>query len=311
VPLTAILNPNADRGRTAKLAEAFQRASAQQLELKLLKTTRRGEAADLAEHAASESPVVIAIGGDGTVHEVASGLMRVPAERRPPLGVVPAGSGNDFAYALGIPKILAENVAIIAAGHTRTVDVGDVRTPAGDQRYCLNNLGTLLEGQINRASHDFTWPRGRGLYLRAVLATFMRPPQVSQLSLDCDGRHIHRDAVLLSINNGPRSGGQFVMSPAAQADDGRFNYLLARPMSRLALLCQIRHALRGNHIADNRFEYGDFAHLTIRSNVPLYVHVDGEPWLSPADVILQLNVTVLPSALRVLCPSLERGRKQA
>ena len=298
--LTAILNPNADRGRTAKLAEAFQRASVGRFELKLLKTTRRGEAVELAEQAAADSAAVIVIGGDGTVHEVANGLMRVPADRRPQLGVIPAGSGNDFAHALSIPKDLQRNIEIIARGGTCAVDVGDVRTGSGLQRYCINNLGTLLEGQINRASHEYTWPRGAGLYLRAVLQTLLRPAQVAHLTLVRDGQPLQRDAVLLSLGNGPRSGGQFVMVPGACADDGRFNYILARPMNRLKLLWRARHALRGERIPDPRFEYGEFSTLTIRSDIPLIAHIDGEPWLALEDAVRELEVNVLPSALNVL-----------
>lgn len=299
--LTAILNPQSDRGRTALLADSLQRDLANRVELTLLKTTRRGEAVELAQRAGEAGcDGVVAIGGDGTVHEVANGLLAIPAAQRPPLGVIPAGSGNDFAFALGIDKDQQRNAALLATGVARAVDAALIETDSGRQRYSINNLGALLEGEINLASHALTWPRGSGLYLRAALQTLWRRPRLAKLALRIDGESVQRESAILSISNGCRSGGRFYLTPCAQVDDGRFDYLIAPPASRLRLMWEIYKSLRRERAASPWIEQGEFASMTVRSDVPLAAHVDGEPWLRPEEGEYGLQITVLPSVLQVL-----------
>lgn len=302
--LTAILNPQADRGRTGQLAESLQAELTGRVDLRLLKTTRRGEAVELAQAAADAGcDGVIAIGGDGTVHEVANGLLAIPPERRPPLGVIPAGSGNDFAFALGIEKNLAQTAELLSSGRTHAVDAARIETPSGRTRYSINNLGALLEGEINLASHALHWPRGSGLYLRAALQTLMRRPPLAQLSICCDGVEFHRRTAILSISNGCRSGGRFYLTPNARVDDGRFDYLIAPPASRLRLVWEIFKSLRRDRPDDHWIEQGEFVTLAVKSDLALAVHVDGEPWLRPEEGEHELNVTVLPGVLQVFTPT--------
>lgn len=299
--LTAILNPQADRGRTALLADSLQQALAGRVELKLLKTTRRGEAVELAQQAARDGcDGVVAIGGDGTVHEVANGLLELSANERPPLGVIPAGSGNDFAFALGIDKNQQRNAELLTRGVARSVDAALVETATGRRRYSINNLGLLLEGQINLASHQLHWPRGSGLYLRAALQTLVRRPSLAKLRLTVDGVELTRQSAILSISNGCRSGGRFYLTPCARVDDGRFDYLLAPPASRLRLVWEIYKSLRRDRPRDSWIEQGEFAAMSIRSDIPLAAHVDGEPWLRPEEGERELRISVLPGVLPVL-----------
>jgi len=306
--LTAILNPQSDRGRTALLADALQQTLAGRVEVQLLRTTRRGEATELTEQAgATGCDGVVAIGGDGTVHEVANGLLAMPADVRPPLGVIPAGSGNDFAFALGIDKNQERNAELLARGATRAVDAALVETTSGRQRYSINNLGILLEGQINLASHELHWPRGSGLYLRAALQTLVRRPPLAKLQLTVDGVELTRESAILSISNGCRSGGRFYLTPSAQLDDGRFDYLLAPPASRLRLVWEIYKSLRRDRQQSAWIEQGEFSSMTIRSDIPLAAHVDGEPWLRPEEDERELKINVLPGVLQVFAITTAQG----
>lgn len=298
----AILNPNADRGRTAKLASTLERAiDGDGLDLRILATTRRGEAVDLAYESAQRGcEGVVAIGGDGTVHEVANGLMRVEAHKRPSLAVLPAGSGNDFAFALGITKDLQQLVAALRRGVWRAVDVGLVRSADGRSQYFINNVGLLLEGLVNLASHELSWPRGSGLYLRAFIETLLRRPPTAQLKLKLDGVETEGGAANLSIGNGPRSGGRFLLFTAARVDDGRLDYILARPMNRARLAWEVLQSMRGRQRPDDRIVRGTFSVLELQSDVPLAAHIDGEPWLKPAEGVHGVEITVLAAALRVI-----------
>lgn len=307
--LTAILNPQADRGRTGQLAESLQRELAGRVELRLVRTSRRDEAVDLAQSAAEAGcDGVVAIGGDGTVHEVANGLLALPAERRPPLGVIPAGSGNDFAFALDIEKDLEQTAQLLSRGQTRPVDAARIETASGRTRYSINNLGALLEGEINLASHALQWPRGSGLYLRAVLQTLWRRPPLAKLTLCRDGVEFQRRTSILSISNGCRSGGRFYLTPNACVDDGRFDYVIAPPASRIRLLREIFKSLRRDRPPNDWIEQGEFANLSVRSNLALAVHVDGEPWLRPSEGEQTLEITVLPGVLQVLAPAAPHQR---
>lgn len=304
--VVAILNPTSDRGRTAALAASLRDALASRLEVVLRETTCSGQAAHLATEAGGEGcDAVIAIGGDGTVHETANGLMAIPADRRPAMGVIPAGSGNDVAYALGIGTDWQRTIQLIERGDARSVDLAQVRASGRGTCYAINNVGALLEGTINLLSHQYAWPRGSGLYVRAMLQTLMRPIPVAQLKLAIDGVQSQRPAIMLSIANGPRSGGRFLLAPEADPCDGRLNYVMAAPAGRLALLRKAATALWGGSPADCWIERGTFRHMHFRSSLPLAAHVDGEPWLRPQDGCTELAIEVVPGALRVICG---RGR---
>jgi len=300
--IAAILNPHADRGRAARLFDDLKQSLGGRFAVRLFKTERPGAAVELAQQAAEQgAEAVLVIGGDGTVHEAVNGLMSLNPMCRPALGILPAGSGNDVAYALGIGRQIAPLIPWLEIGATRPIDVGEVRA-LGRSCWMINNVGLLLDGQINLLSHQFSWPRGSGLYLRSMLQTLLRRPPVARLRLECDGAVLQREAILLSIGNGPRSGGKFHLLPTAALDDGRFNYLLAAPMNRLRMLWEVRRLLAGARLNDPRLEWGTFASLVVRSDIALAAHVDGEPWLRPEDDAHELAVSALPGALRVVCP---------
>jgi diacylglycerol kinase (ATP) len=298
----AILNPNADRGRTAQLAESLQRAVGDQLDLEIIASKRRGDAVKLAQAAARRGrQAVIAIGGDGTVHEVANGLMTLPPASRPAMAVLPAGSGNDFAYALNISNDVDALIASLGAGVTRAVDVGAVHSEDGRSRYFVNNVGLLLEGMVNLASHELTWPKGPGLYLRAVIQSLWRLPPTAKVALRLDGVELTGGAVSLSIGNGPRTGGRFVLYPDARIDDGRLDYILARPMNRAKLAWEVFQVMHGRFRQSSGIERGQFSSLSLRSDAPLAAHVDGEPWLRPHENVFSITIDLHPRALAVIC----------
>lgn len=302
--LVAILNPRADRGRTAPLAASLRERLSGRFELTLLETQTRGDAVELAAQSTRERcDAVIAIGGDGTVHEVANGLLNIEEDQRPVMGILPAGSGNDVAFAVGITKQLEQTIQCIESGWTRQIDVGLVRTPAAASCYLLNNMGLLLEGEINLASHRYRWPRGSGLYVRATLAAMMRRLPAAELELTVDGTVVERTAMILSVANGPRSGGKFFLASDAAIDDGRMNYVLAAPAGRISVLLMAAAALRGNPPRANWIERGAFRTLAVASNMALAAHVDGEPWLRREDNIRRVSIELLPKALELLCPA--------
>ncbi len=168
-----ILNPMADMGRAWNVARDL-RAIVNEYEGKAdwSGTVYPGHGIELAKQAGEEGyDLVIALGGDGTVHEVVNGLMQVEAEKRPALGVVPIGSGNDFAYANGIPMSANQATALALNGEASPVDLGLMTDENGRQEYFDNSLGIGFDTVVGIRSHRLPIVRGFMMYLVAVLQT--------------------------------------------------------------------------------------------------------------------------------------------
>src|SRR5690606_37502049 len=151
-----VFNPMADRGRSGQKASDLRAVVNELGGADWQGTKYPAHATEIAAAAAEQGyDTVVALGGDGTVHEVANGLLRVPAERRPRLGVVPIGSGNDFAYAAGIQSNPFEAVKRLYAGQERRVDAGLIRDGSGRSEYFVNTAGIGFDAAINIRSRKF------------------------------------------------------------------------------------------------------------------------------------------------------------
>src|SRR5262249_34590850 len=141
-------------------------------------TERPRHAIELAKSAANEGiDIVVAVGGDGTVHEVINGLMQISSERRPKLGIVPVGSGNDFAWNIGLAHDPEKAIAAIFGPTTRTIDVGTISDATGREDFWNNTIGLGFSGAVNIASREVKGLRGFLVYLVAVLRTIIFKPQ--------------------------------------------------------------------------------------------------------------------------------------
>ena len=194
-----ILNPTAGRGAAARVRGVIEREMAQAgAAFTIAETARRGHAAELAEAAAREGwPAVVAVGGDGTVHEVVNGLMRA-ANGGPsvPLGIVGVGSGNDFARLAGVPTDAAWAVRRLTEAEPRPVDVGRV----GDEWFS-NGVGIGLDARVAIEVDRRRRFRGLAMYLHAlagVLRAF-RPPR---MTVELDGVRVAEGPMtLVTIGN--------------------------------------------------------------------------------------------------------------
>ena len=247
--LKLIVNPASDRGRTAQIGEALQallqeRASAasergRHYEMDWVLTTHPGHATVLAQEAAEEGfDIIVAVGGDGTVHEVVNGLMHIDAEKRPALGIIPVGTGNDFVHNLGLTTDRAEAAHCLFADKSRAVDIGVISDDKGRQEYWDNTVGIGFSGAVNIATRKLTKARGFIVYLLAVLETILFRPPTIQARIQIDDQPVSERAIsMISLCNGPREGGGLPVAPHAVMDDGLITCMIMRGMSRLILLC--------------------------------------------------------------------------
>jgi len=288
-----IANPMAGRGRGGKILpqvqEALNRAG---LEFSEAVTTKPLEAIDLARQAAEEGyQLVVALGGDGTSHEVANGLL-LSGNSEVALGMVPIGTGNDFASMFDTPTDPAQVARRLREGKTRLIDIGRV----GD-RYFVNALGigfdALAAVEALKIQHLLS---GMPLYLAAVLIT-LREYEIPHITVEFDGQRLSMPMTMLVVANGKREGGGFLIAPDAENDDGIFDICLARGLGRLGILRLLPEVMRGTHVDKEPVTMAKAKRVVLDSPDPLPVHADGEILYTVAH---HLEIEIIPRRLRVI-----------
>jgi len=300
-----ILNPVAGRGRARRLWPQVGAAlAAARVEFELSETREPFQAMRLAEGAAGRYAAVLAVGGDGTVHEAVNGLMRVPASARPLLGVVPVGSGDDYAKMLpprspGAPRPhWRAAVEAIARGQAREHDVGVIRDGEGGERWFANGMDVGFGAHVARNIAQVPrWLTGLGAYLAAIAQTMLRYPTLElRLQFDDQAPFAHRSTIT-AIMNGRCFGGSFWACPEALVDDGLLDVLLADVVSRTQILRLVPKLMRGTHVTEPVLRMLRARRLVIESDQPLVIEADGE--LPPLRA-RRLEIGIVPRALRVL-----------
>lgn len=287
-----ILNPTAGRGRARRewpgQAAALRDAG---VSFEVVETREPGEAVGLAQRAAREVDVVVAAGGDGTVHEVANGLLL--AGGKAALGVLPLGSGDDFVKMLP-PRGPVER---LVQGTARPLDAGRIVAGAAT-RYFANGMDIGIGAHASRNMTRVPWfLTGLGAYLGALVLTLMRTPKLEvRLQLD-DEPAFAQSTSMTAVMNGRCFGGSFHVCPDAQADDGLLDLLIADGIGRLEILGLVPRIMRGTHAGDPRLRLARARRVLIESQEPLLVEADGEIVFEGAR---RLEIEVLPGALRVL-----------
>lgn len=309
--MSLILNPTSNRGNTLKRkvdlqAEVERQAAlaAEAFEITWHITEYPGHATELAQQAVnSGADIVVAVGGDGTAHEVVNGLLQFKREERPLLGIIPSGSGNDYAFNFGLPADPAVAIAHLFEGKTRTIDAGMISDPSGHSEHWDNTLGFGFSGAVNEFASSNKLLRGFILYLVAVIQCIVFHPQDLEIMLTLDdGQVLERRIAMLSINNGPREGGGFPTMPQAVMDDGKLSYMIMRYMSRLRMFYFIPVVMMSKQSAYPRFfEPGLAKTIHVKSDKPMYIHADGEQYAFPDNNITEVEVKILPASLDVLC----------
>src|SRR5947209_15158596 len=234
-----ILNPTANRGNMQQHRVLIRHRLEQEPQAEYVETTRQGEAQDLARKAAAEERPVIIVGGDGSVHEVVNGILA--SGRRVPLGIVAAGSGNDFAWnTLKLPHDPALALERAFAGQTVEVDAGRV-----NGRYFANSCSIGIDADIAVAAGTmkrYPLMSGQRLYytstLKQLLFGYGRCPR---LRVEIDGvaqagKATERRYILVAVTNGPTYGAGFRINPNADHCDGLFDVGTIDYMPLLAAL---------------------------------------------------------------------------
>jgi len=298
-----ILNPVADRGRAARLAPHIQSWLRAYPVADWAETSGPAHAIELAERAARNGyERIVAAGGDGTVHEVVNGVLRACEGRSDSvaLGVIPIGSGNDFAWLAGAPLGNPQDaVRRVFEGRVRSVDAGIVRDERGvsAQRYVANGIGIGFDAVVTIESRKIHRLRGFLMYVAAALRTIRFYYRATPARLDNDGHQIELPLLMASIANGRRYGGGFYVCPEARLDDGHFDMCLVPQVSRASMLAFIPRFMNGTHVRDPRVTMRRASTISVRCAEPMAVHADGEIFSIGSR---EIDAQILPGALRVI-----------
>lgn len=290
-----IFNPASGRGYSRRLIRRLQKRGPAGYEFRPMTGPGAGE--EMAEKAVREGfRTIVAAGGDGTVHEVANGILNA-GHPEVVCCVWPMGSANDYAFSLGLDKPWEqppERLAVIDA------DVGIAEAVGVQRRYFVNGFGLGFNGAVTVEARKIKWLRGMPLYLLGILQAMRRQFHSPRMTVTFDDQVRDAPTLALSINVGKREGG-FPLTANADVSDGRFDYLHAGPLTRGELLRQLPNMATGNIPTDHpKVWTGRCQSVGIESEAPVRIHLDGEFLCHPEDGVRRVNVTLLPRALRVV-----------
>lgn len=268
-----IVNPVAGGRRTlSRWAQLRDRLRSLGIEFVERHTESPGHAAALAVEAVRDgASTVVAVGGDGTVHEAANGLLS-EATATARLAILPTGTGNDFARSIGLPLRAADAVLALVDGRERRVDVG-----AAGARYFVNVAGVGFDAEVARevASRKGVG-RGPVPYIQGLLKMLARYRN-TDVVFTADGVRHRERVLLLAVGNGPRYGGGMMICPGAEVDDGLLDVLVAGDVGKLETLALLPRVFTGRHLANPKVSIFRCRELIVEaSERPLTVHADGE-----------------------------------
>ncbi|MBL7960497.1 diacylglycerol kinase family lipid kinase [bacterium] len=297
-----VINPASNRGSGSKCEPEIRHwLDRQKIDHDVLVTTQSSEALPYVIEKTYSHDVIVAAGGDGTVHEVINGMMQArvkngKTDNMAALGVLPIGSGNDFVKMINIPVHLQKAFNILEQKKIMSVDVGQISVDGNHTRFFNNNIGVGFDAYVNYESIKIKHLRGVAIYLTAVLKSLFKykPPF---MRVDIGGEKFSRNILMLTIGNGKCSGGGFYITPNAKIDDGFFDVCAIDAMGKGRMLSSLVKVMKGAHLNVAGVMLRRATEVEIHSDEALPIHADGEVVTLDAH---EIKLKIIPSALQVI-----------
>ncbi len=293
--LHLIVNPVAGGGRARAALPAIESAlNSRGVPFRTHLTDAHGAAHRIAAQLPKLEPV-IAVGGDGTLHEIVGALLNGTQRSERALGVLPFGTGNDFAREIGLrPLDLEGSLRAVLDGQTRNLDAGVLNGAP-----FLNGVGSGFDAQVASALGGTPrWLPGPARYLVAILAELARL-DLKSVRVTVDGAIVYDgQSLLVAAMNLPCYGGGLRIAPGARADDAKLEVVIGKRFSRLGALGILPRLARGTHVTHPEVQVFSGRTVRIEWAAPTAAHADGE--LMPATRALEAHV--LPGAIEVIVP---------
>lgn len=297
-----IVNPISGRGNGEQSIPLIQSLLDQHnLSYDLVRTEHPGHAIELAQQAAGAGyDVVVAAGGDGTSNEVLNGLMQAKQTGADAaMGILCVGRGNDFAFGADVPPTVEAGCDALAADHRRLIDVGWVEgglVPQG--RYFGNGVGIGFDAVVGFEALKLKRLSGFPSYIVAALKTIFLYYRAPLLRIEYDAFTVTQPSLMVSVMNGRRMGGGFMMAPDSSSDDGLFDLCLAAHVSRAAIFPLILRFMKGTQATHNAITTGRAERVTVTAvEGVLPAHADGE---TVSIESRELTMHILPRQLAVV-----------
>lgn len=284
-----IINKTSGTDRQKKLAGCIQQhLNLHRFAYELAYTAFPAHATELAREAAqSGHSLIVAVGGDGSVNEVANGILGTGAV----LAILPKGSGNGLARALGIPSSTRQALALINAGHVRSIDVG-----FANGRLFLSNAGVGFDAFIAR---QFADKKQRGLinYAKLVMRAFWNYESLEYL-LEVDGQQFREKAFFVTVANGNQFGYNFKIAPNAVLDDAQLDVCVMRPLHFLNLPPLSIRSLQGKLDNSQYVKFYRGSRIALSCDALKWMQLDGEA----IEVQGRVETELVPQAIQVIVP---------
>ena len=290
------LNPVAGRGRAKRrLPRILELLQQNGISVEVHQSTTTGDLERRVREAVTGGATQLVVaGGDGSIHEAVNGIMAAGGGAA--LGIVPVGTGNDFAKAAGIPldwesaaTLLARRIADGAS--PRSIDLGRM-----NDRWFANGAGIGLDAKVTKIARSYRWPIGDLVYLVAIFHTMLDGIATPEIRIEAGEFRWDGPLTLANISNGPWVGGMFHIAPMAKNDDSMLELLLAAPVTRGRIVQLLPKLMRGTHMAEPEIEHASVRRVRVSASTDVPSHLDGE--VQPMQS--EFEIEVLPGALRLL-----------
>ncbi len=297
-----IVNPASGRGEGGREIVNIKRLlNSHNLDFDLITTESPGHAIELTQQAVAEGfEVIVAAGGDGTANEVINGLMLAKeAGLSATMGVLPVGQGNDFAYSMNIPTELEPACETLSRSYRLVIDVGRVTGglyPEG--RFFGNGIGIGFDAVVGFEAIKLKRLHGFPAYLVAALKTIFLFFNAPKVRIELDDETLIQPSLLVSIMNGRRMGGGFMMAPESCPDDGFFDLCIGGQVSRIGIFGLIMRFMRGTQGSHRAIQFKRSQNVkVIAVDGVLPTHGDGETISTESR---QLTIDLLPAQIPLI-----------
>jgi YegS/Rv2252/BmrU family lipid kinase len=288
MPLALLVNPASAHGRALKLLPRLeQELDARRISFRVERTRGLDDGVERALRAAEAGELPVVISGDGLIGAVGGAL----AGSETPLGIVPGGRGNDLARVLEIPDEPEAVVAMLAAGRTRRIDVGEV-----NGRRFLGIVSVGFDSEANRLANETRWLRGNLVYAYAGVRTLLGW-KAARFTVSVGDQRARFTGYSVSIANSKAFGGGMFIAPDADLADGEFDIVTVGEVGKLRFLSNLPKVFKGTHVEEDEVRVFRASRLDLSASRPFPVYADGEHL---AD--LPATLRVLPQALSVIVP---------
>jgi YegS/Rv2252/BmrU family lipid kinase len=289
LPLTLLVNPSSAGGRALKLLPQIEAAlDARRAVFRVQRTKSIEHGCEQALLAAEAGELPVVVSGDGLLGAVGGAM----AGSEVPLGLIPAGRGNDLARGLGIPTDPVAAVDVLLDGQSRRIDVGE----ANGKRF-LGIVSVGFDSECNRLANEIHWLHGNAVYAYSMPRTLIgwRPARFT-IAAGEERRRI--SGYFVAVANNSVYGGGMYIAPEASLEDGEFDVVAIGEVGKLRFLWGLRDVLRGTHLDREEVSAFRAPRLQLDASRPFPVYADGDHLTD-----LPVSLRVLPSALSILCPS--------